>query len=887
MSLLLALVMVMSFAFTACTNSGDSSEKESKVESVSESVSESESESESEEESVYLGNDEQVDFNFSVPADENITYPTDPTVMPGMNAVKQGHTYTYRTATNSLPTSWNIHTYQANAATLVLDYTTDALYTFDYNLTLDGYRIVPSMATDYPVDVTSEFIGEYGIDEDAVNRVYKISLRDDLKFDNGDAITADTFVESMKLLLNPEAANYRADSYFKGNLTIHGAKDYALQGSLIQTSAREKYDVWEDAKTDSTVYFDLMSDGSNFAQVVLGMGYGSYKDADHGWAGILYKGYGAIPSLDYLDGLQGKTWAEIEADADLLERWTTVISWWQSEPNEELDFFVFDEEMPAYAWEDVGFFAKDGDLYVVNDNELSGFYLLYSLSTDFFLVHPATYRACMSEVEGVYTNSYGTSVDTYVGFGPYKLTQYVADNSIAFAKNANWHGYSNPANANYYQTTNISILQVADEQTRLNMFLAGDLDAYGLAAADMEEYQSSPYTYYQDGDSTWFVALNPDMEGLRDAQAVAEPLLGDEFEVNKTIITIKEFRQALSFSIDRAAYALALDPLGGTAKALYGNMIISDPNTGTAYRTTEEAKDAILEFWGLADLVGVVYETKDEAIDSITGYDLAGAKRLFDVAYQKAVEQGLITSENFEIQIMIGQPGSGQSAYYNNGYELLKQVWTDAVSGTALEGHISFRQSQPLGSSSFSDFLKDNSVDVLFGVGWTGSALDPYGLMEAYVAPDYQYDPGWNTSLEMLQVTLTDNDGKELTLQASVFAWGAEALAGKEIKANVVINGVVTTDYVMISAGTTCNPDIRLTILAAVEGAVLNQYDMIPINLDASASMKGMKIKYGTEEYVFGVGRGGIKYMSYYYSDSEWAAFVAANAVDGKLNYKG
>ena len=62
---------------------------------------------------------------------------------------------------------------------------------------------------------------------------------------------------------------------------------------------------------------------------------------------------------------------------------------------------------------------------------------------------------------------------------------------------------------------------------------------------------------------------------------------------------------------------------------------------------------------------------------------------------------------------------------------------------------------------------------------------------------------------------------------------------------------------------------------------------MIPINLDASASMKGMKIKYGTEEYVFGVGRGGIKYMSYYYSDSEWAAFVAANAVDGKLNYKG
>ena len=890
MLVLLALVMVMSSVFTACKknkNKDSAATSTSKVESVVESTPESESESESE--SIYTGNNEQVDFNFTVPADENITYPTDPTVMPGMNSVKDGHTYTYRSATNSLPTSWNIHTYQSNTATLVLDYTTDALYSFDYNLTLDGYRIVPSMANGYPVDVTSQFIGQFGIEEDAVNRVYKITIKNNLKFDNGDPITAATFVESMQLLLNPEAANYRADSYFKGNLTIHGAKAYALQGSLIVESAREKYDLWDDAKVDSTVYFDLMSDNTGFAQFGVSSGYSSYKDAEYGWAGLL-KAYGAIPSKDYAKDLQGKTWAQIEADPALLEVWNTIIGWWQSKPNEELDFFGYDAEMPAYAWEDVGFFADETDaytFYVVNDNELSGFYLLYSLATDFFLVHPETYKACDEVVDGVYTNTYGTSVDTYVGFGPYKLSGFVADNSLAFAKNPHWHGYSDPANANYYQTTNISILQVADNQTRLNMFLAGDLDAYSLDAADMEDYQSSPYTYYQDGDSTWFVALNPDKDGLTAAQEEATPLLGEGTEVNKTIITIKEFRQALSFSIDRAAYALALDPLGGTAKALYGNMIISDPNTGTAYRTTEEAKDAILEFWGLTDLVGVVYETKDEAIDSITGYDLAGAKRLFDIAYEKAVEQGLITSENFEVQIMIGQPGSGQSAYYNNGYNLLKQVWTDAVTGTALEGKLTFKQSQPLGSTNFSQFLKDNDVDVLFGVGWTGSALDPYGLMEAYVSPDYQYDPGWDTSSTMLQVTLTDNDGKELTLEASVYAWGAEALAGIEIQANVVINGVVTSDYVMISAGTTCNADIRLKILAAVEGAVLNQYDMIPINLDASASMKGMKIKYGTEEYVFGVGRGGIKYMSYYYSDSEWAAFVAANAVNGQLNYKG
>ena len=808
--------------------------------------------------------------------------------------------YTYRSATNSLPTSWNSHTYQSNDATTVTGYTTDSLYVFDYNENKNGYKIVPSMAVDFPENVTADFVGKYGITADAQSRVYKITLKDNLKFDNGDPITAATFVESMQLLLDPEAANYRADSYFSGNLVIHGARSYAYAGSTVVAGARDKYENWADAKTDSSLYFDVLSNNTGFG-AYCNSAYPSYYDRGGegtGWAWMVY-GFGAETTTEDVMKLQGKTWAEIEASEELKAIWDIVIGMWQTDPNEELDFFAYDDAMPAYDWADVGFFADEEDpytFYVVNDNELEGFYLLYSLSTDFFLVHPQTYKNCISYEAGVYTNSYGTSVSTYVGFGPYMLTEYVADNSVAFAKNPHWHGYSDPANEGLYQTTNISIKQVSDAQTRLNMFLAGDLDAYGLDKADMDDYQSSPYTYYTDGDSTWFVALNPDMNGLTEAQAAATPLLETSTEVNKTIITIKEFRQALSFSIDRAAYALALDPLGGTAKAIYGNMIISDPENGIAYRTTEEAKDVILDFWGLTDLVGTVYATKDEAIDSITGYDLAGAKRLFDVAYQKAVEQGLITdTEHFEIQIMIGQPGSGSSAYYNNGYELLKQVWTDAVVGTALEGHLTFKQSPPLGSSNFSQYLKDNEVDVLFGVGWTGSTLDPYGLMEAYVSPNYQYDPGWNTSETFIDVTLTlpveDEEGnvtgeETVTLRASVYAWGKESLNGIEISAAVIVDGEESGDVRYINAGASADPAMRLKILAAVEGAVLNQYDMIPILLDSSAALKGMKIKYGTEEYVFGVGRGGMKYMTYHYSDNQWAAYVAHYAVGGQLNYK-
>ena len=71
---------------------------------------------------------------------------------------------------------------------------------------------------------------------------------------------------------------------------------------------------------------------------------------------------------------------------------------------------------------------------------------------------------------------------------------------------------------------------------------------------------------------------------------------------------------------------------------------------------------------------------------------------------------------------------------------------------------------------------------------------------------------------------------------------------------------------------------------AALENAVLQNYDFIPLMGDASASLKGMQIEYYTEDEVFPMGRGGVKYMTYNYTDAEWAAFVAEQG--GTLNYK-
>ena len=798
-----------------------------------------------------------------------------------------GGTYTYRLAANSLPTSWNVHTYQSNDATYVLDYTEDGFYTFDYNEDKTGYKWALAMASAFPQDVTSQYVDEkWGIEEGDTWKAIRVELRDDLKFDNGDPITAQTFSDSLQLLLNPQAANYRADSYYGGQFSIVGAEKYLKHGTTtledvtggegVLLNGDEESD-W-DSPTPEQLAFIFSLKNSYVAK------WATSKYPSNEVSYVFSALSGANKSI--IESMEGKTLEEILADETMSAQLDTLIEWWCTDPGEEFGFFCESHHWDDYAWEDVGVVVvNDTTIDFIIERPLSGFYLTYNLAGSMSLVHPDKYQSCIGQSQGAYTNDYGTSVDKYIGFGPYKLSQYVSGNILKFERNPYWYGYKDAATSEVplYQTTNIEIRQASDANTRLQLFLTGQTDSYGLQATDMETYQSSEYTYYTDGDSTFFIALNPDVSGLTTAQQSATPSAPGKV-VNKTVLTIKEFRMALSFSVDRAAYELALDPVGNVAKALYSSMIISDPENGVTYRSTQQAKEVICKFWGIDPATdigpGKEYEDIDEAIDSITGYDLAGAKTLFNEAYTKAVEGEMIDPDtDWEVQIVIGQPGSGSVAYYNDGYELLKKVWTEAVVGTSFEGRLVFSQSQPLGSTSFSDYLKNNSVDVLFGVGWTGSALDPYNLMEAYVAPNNQYDPGWDTSATTLDIEINGQ-----VLRASVFDWGKNALQGVAINATVIENGEPTSQKVQISAGTDADPDVRLNILAAVEGAVLEQYDMIPVGTEASASLKGMRIKFYTEEYVYGMGRGGIRYMTYTMNDQEWADYVSAQG--GTLNYQ-
>lgn len=788
--------------------------------------------------------------------------------------------YTYNTYLSEFPTKWNPHTYETNTDATIPGYSEVGFYTFDYNENKDGFVIVPEMAAQMPIDVTADYVGEeWGIEEDETARAWKIVLRDDLRWEDGTPIHAVDFVESAKRLLDPKAINRRADSLYAGNLVVSGAKAYFYGGREVISTSNSEYAAYSE-ELDSKLIFTLAapSADTNNQEIYFRTWYGFPASYDAAKAAAYLAQAdlaGTAFTPEVAASMEGKTLAEIKADATMNAAWEAIHAFFASYGGNALYLTLTKSLNPVTEWSSVGILATaENEIVIILEDELDGFYLHYALGTSLGLVHIPTYDACAKvDEDGLYSNTYGTSVETYKSFGPYKLTYFELDKQIILETNDEWYGYDDPKYAGQYQTTKIQIDSIKDPETAMSYFLQGKLDGKGLDVDYVSEYVGSDRIYYTDGDSTWFIAMNPDEAAYADWESKNPGK-------DKSIITLKEFRMALSFSLDRQDFISTLDPTGSIAYGLFSSMICSNPDTGVMYRDEEAAKDAVLKFWGVSqdDIgAGKMFPTKDEAIASITGYNLEGAKVLFDKAYDAAVEAGVYNGTD-TIEICIGTPNN-TSKFYTRGYTFLVDCWTAAMVGTKLEGKVTFTNNNTLGNG-FADALRSNTVDLLFGVGWTGSALDPYGLIDAYTTSSQRYASDWNTDNAFMTFEI---DGK--MYKGSIADW-THAIQGEEVELlEVTADGEETGEVLTYSCGTNDDrPEERLLILAAIEGAVLEQYHMIPTHNDSSASLLGYQVNYGTENYVYGVGRGGIQYMTYNYTDAEWDAYVASQG--GILEYK-
>jgi hypothetical protein len=77
--------------------------------------------------------------------------------------------------------------------------------------------------------------------------------------------------------------------------------------------------------------------------------------------------------------------------------------------------------------------------------------------------------------------------------------------------------------------------------------------------------------------------------------------------------------------------------------------------------------------------------------------------------------------------------------------------------------------------------------------------------------------------------------------------------------------------------------EVRLDILAACEGKILESYNYLPMLLDGSMALLTQQVYYVVEEYNPIMGRGGLAYTKYNFNEEDWAAFVAEQG--GSLKY--
>ena len=808
--------------------------------------------------------------------------PEGPTVDP----VK---TYTYNDAVTLLSTNWNPHSYQTTDESYPMDFLSVGLYTFVFNDELNpvegkdpyaGYKIIPEMAAELPVDVTEEVkaTGKYNIPESATSGyAYKIALNPAATWQDGVAINADTYVYSMKQLLNPQLTNYRASDYYAGSLCIAGAEFYANQGQTVECSPNAV--IKNEGLADLDAF--IAKYGSAIAYVNWNYSFGdTFDPATNSWTGTA-------------EDKMVKTTLTIAEMLDLFK--STIASWYPDYPAEVTDpvaieYFMgetcIDWTYPAnYDFSNVGIFKSgEYEITLVFGKSLAGFNLLYNLSGN-WIVYKDLYEAGMTKVEGsddLYVTNYQTSLETTMSYGPYKMTGLVEKSSMTFERNENWYGYSDgkhkyvdPVDGktyDMYQTDKIFTRVVSEASTRKLMFLAGELMGYGLQAEDFEQYRNSEYCYATPSETIFFFIFN----GYKSAIDKREEDL-DTTKFDLQTMTLESFRKAVAVTYDKEALCTAVSPSRSGGYGLIGNSYIYDPETGARYRDTDQAKKALCEFYSV-DISK--FDSLDDAVASITGYDPVAAKELYTQAFNEALAAGYITDADGDGKsdqtVQITYASSASSAFITKTLDYLNKKLAEVLVGTPFEGKIAFVESAPLGNE-WSNQIKAGLADTVLG-GWSGSALDPFGLTDLYTNPTYQYDAKWfdASSVKLAIDVNTAKIGEPAnveTIEMNLRQW-SDALNGDTVKVG---------DREFCFGDGIADVETRLDILAKIESTVLMTYDYIPMLQDASMALLSKQVFYVVDEYNPIMGRGGIRYMKYNYDDAAWAAYVASQG--GELSY--
>lgn len=781
--------------------------------------------------------------------------------------------YTMREYTAQMPSQWCTILTSDNVNNAMDSYFTSSFYEFNYKFDANG-KIVPgaytvefSAATKLE-DVTKKYAGKYGLAADAEKgQAFAMTLRNDLKWDDGTPIKAADFVYTMMQQLSPKYLFATASNYYSGNYVIHNAQNYVKQGQKG----------WFDNGNMNLAYSDLAlgADGKytlkgNECTIALkkplvwlqGNTLDSYvTNAPQ------YFDTAAYASLLALADANG----DVAVTAESLALLTTVITakaaWGETKEN-TVGYMYVNYEYPAMDFSEVGYFVGDNEyeLVMVIDGTLNpldaegnltyeaGYYF-----SNWPLVKKDLWERCEDQSKTPYANSYCTTQEKSASWGPYKLTNYQDQKTYTVSRNDKWFGYGLPQYANQYQTDAIVTEKIEEWDTAWLAFQKGNLDGIGMNVKIAADYRTSKRAYFT--PETWTFDLN--------IQSNANSRTDKR---NNLLLNYADFRKAISLSLDRDDYCAKNNPSSQAALGLLNSMYYYDVENGKVYRESIQAKEAILNAYGAtknADGSWKVGETTytdiEDALDATTGYNLTLARQLVENAIAQAKTDGKY-SDGEEIILTYGI--ETQSADTDRVKNWFQAAFDNMTKGTSIEGKVKIEYFM-FSSATWSKQFSAGEYDLCFGA-WGNAAFNPaYLLCETQISAENRYATNWDPKTVSVTVKATPDDKHKDGLYTYNLEQWRLILQGKD---GCPVN---FKNFPM---------EDQLAALGAVETAILKVYYSIPVFSRYSASLMGYKVDYVSYEYNTFMGYGGIRYMTFNYDDTAWAEFVASN--NNILNYK-
>lgn len=810
----------------------------------------------------------------------------------------------YNTTTATMPSNWNELTYADNNDTQIMNYISGQFFAYDYKFqddkkynddgSVNKAGIVPgAYTTNFAAatkleDVTSSVDAKWGYTDDQKKEggyAWKITLRDDLKWDDGTAIKAADFVYSMQQQLDPAFMNFRANTYYD-TLKIKNSKVYFFQNQegTYETVGSLGYETNEAAIADGKVVY---------INVYELYGAEGYTDAD-GNACPEWVPYNDEVVYDTANAWSTGTAEDAFTASDLWGAYGVSYLEVGADYASCAGIYVENTERDV-KWDTVGIYSIDDENAIVicldkaykflhDDGSLSYLAAYYMQSLP--LVHKDKYEASkIAPANGatLWTSNYNSSLETTASWGPYKLAEFEAGSHYKLVKNENWYGWNMEDYKNQYNITAINCRKVEEWSTRWLGFLNGSYDDATLATENAAEYVDSKYVNYSStGTGTFGMQLYSNLNVLKTS------------ENNNGILAIDSFRQAFNLGLNRSDIVEKIWP--GTAIPCFGLInsayyydIENAPTLedGGQYRNTKQAKEGVLRAYGFTQGADGKWTSGDlqnleldEAYDSLTGYNPTLAKEKMAEAAKELTENADTYGydPNKNITIVYGSSVDNDKQRFRANY--LQEILDELTKGTALEDKIDVVFDASAGSE-WSNAFRTGKTQIGFGYGFSGNPFNPFDIVGAFVNPDddLNYHMYWDTSAIDLTLTMPagDYDGAGETITMSVQNWFF-CLNGLAESENAPKKYNWDAGYAPVEA--------RLMILSALEELTIKESRSVMLISESGGNFLGAKFSNITDvENVF-MRFGGLRYIEVNYTDAEWTDYVAAHNNDLTEEYK-